>query len=89
MGRNHNPLTGTQLNKSKFERLTTQIKGYGIRKLASYGLVSHTTITRFCNKLAVGEGTEDKIRESIRQHLAKLEEERKRSVEESEKVLAD
>lgn len=78
MGRKTNPLTGTQQDAKEFAKIVADIRKFGLRKLSSYGLVSHETIKQYAKKRAVRPESEVAIQTSIslhKQHLAKMSEE--------------
>ncbi|GAB2550115.1 hypothetical protein [Spirosoma aerophilum] len=80
MGRNANPLTGTQQDPKAFAKIVADIRSFGLRTLAGYGLVSHETIKQYALKRAVRPESEEAIQKSIDMHKKELANKREQSI---------
>lgn len=89
MGRNKNPLTGTQLNEEEFSKKVATIRQIGMRNLAAYGLISHETINNYCRRLAVAPASEERIDRSIERYKADQKQLGDLSLNRTRAVLAD
>ncbi|MVM34268.1 hypothetical protein GO755_29830 [Spirosoma sp. HMF4905] len=89
MGRNKEPLTGTQKDEEEFAKKVAIIKKIGARKLATYGFLSHESIHNYCRRDRGGERLESLVDESLKAHQESVDVADKLSVDRSRKILAD
>ncbi|WP_020603313.1 hypothetical protein [Spirosoma spitsbergense] len=88
MGRNSIPLTPTQEDDALFEKFRATIRRIGIRKLASYGLLSHETINNYCRRKPVSEALEGLITQSIAKYHTERSEKAEPSKEKVRRAIA-